>query len=54
MPESALLDLTATDVTEQSWEDLVRSMAGYDPDSTDPDPPTGCGIGSSSSSSPDG
>jgi hypothetical protein len=42
MPESALLDLTATDVTEQSWEDLVRSM-GYDPDSDPVDPPSYCG-----------
>jgi hypothetical protein len=43
MPETALLDLTATDVTERSWEDLVRSMAGYDPDSNPIDPPSSSG-----------
>lgn len=44
MPESALLDLTATDVTEQTWEDLVRSVAGYEPDSDGGDPPSSCGL----------
>lgn len=42
MPETELLDLTATDVTEQTWEDLVRSMAGFNPDSDPSDPPSGC------------
>ena len=32
MPESALLDLTARDVTELAWEHLVASMTGVDPD----------------------
>jgi hypothetical protein len=31
--ESATLDLSVEDVAEASWEDLVRIMAGVDPDS---------------------
>ena len=28
MPESALLDLRAQDVSERRWEDAIRSMTG--------------------------
>ncbi len=43
MPASALQDLTAVDVTEVAWDELVRSMAGELPDNNPIGSPSSCG-----------
>lgn len=51
MPETELLDLTAEDVDEATWDQLVRDMFGEGPeDDADPEELTNSGCGGSGSS----